>query len=79
MTENVPEASPKYVEVAKEYEEDVLVIGVPEAFTNFSLSGSYLRQASVYNPYFSAIIIVGTNSTGVPAPIAKKLTRLKPQ
>jgi hypothetical protein len=57
MTENVPEASPKYVEVAKEYEEDVLVIGVLEAFTNFSMSGSYLRQASVHNPYFSAIIM----------------------
>ena len=41
MTENVPEADPEYVEVAEKNEEDVLVIGVPEAFTNFSMSDSY--------------------------------------
>ena len=37
MTENVPWADPKYAEVAKEYEEEVLVVGVPEAITNFLL------------------------------------------
>jgi hypothetical protein len=57
MTENVSEADLKYAEVTKEYEEDVLVIGVSEAFTNFSMSGSYPRQALVHNPYFSAINI----------------------
>jgi len=57
MTENVPEADPEYAEVAEEYEEDVLIVGVPEAFTNFSISGSYPRQAPMHNPYFSAIIM----------------------
>jgi hypothetical protein len=42
--------------MADEYEEDVLVVGVAEAFTNFLMSGSYPRQATVHNPYFSAII-----------------------
>jgi len=41
MTENVPKIDPEYVEVAEKNEEDVLVIGVPEAFTNFLMSGSY--------------------------------------
>ena len=45
-----------YAEVAEKYEEDVLVAGVPEAFINFSMSGSNPRQAPVYNPYFLAII-----------------------
>jgi hypothetical protein len=31
------------------------------------------------DPQFSKFLVVGTNSTGVPAPIAKKLTRPKPQ
>jgi hypothetical protein len=57
MTENMPEADPKYGEVAEEYEEDVLVVGVPKAFTKFSMSSSYLRQAPVHNPYFSVIIM----------------------
>ena len=48
MTENVPEADPKYVEVAEEYEEDVLIASVPEAFTNFSMSGSYPTQAPMH-------------------------------
>jgi hypothetical protein len=34
MTENVPEADPEYTEVAKEYEKDVLVVGVPDVFSN---------------------------------------------
>jgi hypothetical protein len=38
------------VKVAEEYEEDVLVVGVLEAFTNFSMSSSYPRQAPVHNP-----------------------------
>jgi hypothetical protein len=50
MTESVPEAD-------LEYAEDVIVIGVSKAFTNFSLSGSYPRQAPVHNPYFSTLII----------------------
>jgi hypothetical protein len=45
MTENVPKADPEYAEMAEEYEEDVLIICVPEALTNFMLSGSYSRQA----------------------------------
>ena len=57
MTENVPEVDPEYVEVAEEYEEDVLIVGVPKACTNFSLSGSCLRQVPVHNHYFSALII----------------------
>ena len=43
MTVNVPEADPEYAEVAEEYEEDVLVVGVPKAFTNFPVFGSCLR------------------------------------
>jgi hypothetical protein len=43
MTKNVPEADTEYAEVAKEYEEDALVVGASEAFTNFSISGSYPR------------------------------------
>jgi hypothetical protein len=57
MTENVPKADPEYAEVAEEYEEDVLIVGVPKAFTNFPLFGSCLRQASVHNLYFSALIM----------------------
>ena len=44
MIENVSEADPKYAK-------DVLVVGVPEAFTN-SLLGSYPRQAPMHNPTF---------------------------
>ena len=51
------DADPEYAEVTKEYEDNVLVIGVPEAFTNFSMPGSYPRQAPMHNPYFSAIIM----------------------
>ena len=54
---NVPEPNMEYTEVDEEYEEDVLIVVVPEAFTNFSLSGSYPRQAPVHNPYFSALIM----------------------
>ena len=46
MIENVPEGDPEYAEVAKKYEEDVFVIGVPKAFTNFSMSSSYPRKPS---------------------------------
>jgi hypothetical protein len=56
MTENVWEADLEYVEEAEEYEEDVLVDGVPEAFTNSSMSGSYPRQAPVYNPTFQQLL-----------------------
>ena len=55
MTENVPEPDLEYAEVAEAYEEDVLIVGVPKAFTNFPLSGSCPRQAPVHNPYFSAL------------------------
>jgi hypothetical protein len=54
MTENMPEAN---LVVAEEYEEDVLIVGVPKAFTNFLLFGSCLRQAPMHNPYFSAVIM----------------------
>ena len=57
MTEIVSEADTEYTEVAEEYEEDVLVVGVPKAFTNFPLSGSFLRQTPVHSPYFSALIM----------------------
>ena len=50
MTENV-------TEVDSEYGEDVLVVGVPEAFTNSLLSSPYLRQALMHNPYFSVLIM----------------------
>jgi len=33
MTENVPEANTEYAEVAKAYEEDVLVVYVPESLS----------------------------------------------
>ena len=49
MTEIVSEADTEYTEVAEEYEEDVLVVGVPKAFTNFSMSSSYRRQTPVHN------------------------------
>jgi hypothetical protein len=45
MTENVPEADPKYAEVAE------VVVG------DFSMSDSYPRQAPVHSPYISAIIM----------------------
>jgi hypothetical protein len=44
MTENVPEADPEYAEEDEKYEEDVLVISVSEAFTNFLMFGSYPRK-----------------------------------
>jgi hypothetical protein len=50
MTENVPEADPTYVGVAEKYDEDVIVIGVPEAFTNFSMSGFYPRKPRCITP-----------------------------
>jgi hypothetical protein len=56
MIENIIEVDPEYAEVAEEYEEDILVIGFPEAFNNFPLSGSCPR-GPVHNPYFSAIIM----------------------
>ena len=52
MTENVLEADPEYAEVAEKYEEDVLVIGVPETFTNFLMSGSYPRKPQCIIPTF---------------------------
>jgi hypothetical protein len=58
MTENMSEADLKYVEVAKEYEEEVLVVDVSKAFTNFLLSSSCPRQAPVHNYYFSALIML---------------------
>jgi hypothetical protein len=45
VTEHVPKAGPEYVEVAEEYEEDVLVISVLQVFTKFSMSNSYPRQS----------------------------------
>jgi len=57
MTGNVPEANPEYAKVAEEHEEDVLVVGVSETFTNFSLSSSCLRQASVHNSNFLAVFV----------------------
>jgi hypothetical protein len=48
ITKNVSETNPKYVEVAEEYEKEV-VVGVPEAFTNFPLFSP--------NSYFSALIM----------------------
>jgi hypothetical protein len=51
MIENVPEANPAYVGVAEKYDEDV--IGVPEAFTNFLMSGFYPRKPRCITPYFS--------------------------
>ena len=56
MTDNVWEADQEYAEVAEKYEEDVLVAGVPEAFINFSMSGSNPRQAAVYNPTFQQLL-----------------------
>jgi hypothetical protein len=57
MTENLPEADLESAEMTEEYEEDVLVVGVPKTFTNFLMCGSYLRQALMHNLYFSAIIM----------------------
>ena len=44
LVRNMPEADSEYEEVAEKYEEDVLVIGVHEAFTNFSMSGFNPRK-----------------------------------
>ena len=44
LVRNMPEADSEYEEVAEKYEVDVLVIGVHEAFTNFSMSGFNLRK-----------------------------------
>jgi hypothetical protein len=49
MTENMTEAD-------SEYAKDVLVVGVPEAFTNSLLSGPCPRQARI-TPYYSALIM----------------------
>jgi hypothetical protein len=49
ITKNVSETNPKYAEVAEEYEKEVVVVGVPEAFTNFPLFN--------LNSYFSALIM----------------------
>jgi hypothetical protein len=57
MTENVLEADPKYAEVAEEYEEEVLIIGVLEAFTNFLSFSSRPMQAPLHNSYFLALIM----------------------
>jgi hypothetical protein len=51
MTENMPEVDPEYAEVVE------VIVGVSEAFTNFSTSNTYPRQTPMHNPYFSAIII----------------------
>ena len=37
VIENMPKTDPEFVKVAEKYEEDVLIIVVPEAFTNFPL------------------------------------------
>ena len=52
LVRNVPEADSEYEEVAEKYEEDVLVIGVHEAFTNFSMSSSYPRKPRSITPTF---------------------------
>jgi hypothetical protein len=51
MTENMPEVDPEYTEVVE------VIVGVSEAFTNFSMSNTYPRQTSMHNSYFSAVII----------------------
>jgi hypothetical protein len=56
MTENLSEADLESAEMT-EYEEDVIAVGVPKAFTNFLICGSYLRQALMHNLYFSEIIM----------------------
>jgi hypothetical protein len=56
MTEIMPDADTEYMEVAEEYEEDVLVVGVSKAFTNFLLSGSFLRQARCITPTFQHLL-----------------------
>jgi hypothetical protein len=48
---------PEYTEVPEEHKDDILVVGVPETFTIFPLSGSSLRQASEHNPYFLALFV----------------------
>ena len=58
MTENIPEADPKYAEVAEKYEEDVLVIGVPEFFTNFSMFGSHPRKPQCITPTFQYFFLL---------------------
>jgi hypothetical protein len=52
MTENVLEADSEYAEVAEKYEEDVLIIAVLKAFTNFLMSGSYPRKPRCITPTF---------------------------
>ena len=38
MTKNVPEVDPEYAEVAEDYEEDVLIVGVPKPSLTFRCS-----------------------------------------
>jgi hypothetical protein len=57
MSENVLEANLEYAEVAEEHKEDILIVGVPDTFTNFPLSSSCLRHASVHNPYFLTLFV----------------------
>jgi len=52
ITENL-----KYTEVAKEYEEEVLVVGVPKASTNFDRFLPKAEPAKVHNSYFSTFIM----------------------
>jgi hypothetical protein len=68
MTKNVPKADPEYVEVAEKSEENVLVIGVPEAFPNFLMSGSYPRKPWCITPYFSVLFSPVATHGHIPNP-----------
>ena len=57
MTENVSEADPKYAEVAKEYEEEVLVVDVPEGFTNFPLFNPVQGKPQYITPTFQHLFV----------------------
>jgi hypothetical protein len=63
MTENVPEADPEYTEVAKEYEKDVLVVGVPDVFSNRTFQcpvptqGKPGTQLLLFSNYYVCLLI----------------------
>jgi len=49
MTENM-------TEIDLEYAEDILIVNVPEAFTNSLLSSPCPRQAPMHNPTFQHLL-----------------------
>jgi hypothetical protein len=56
MTENVWEEDPEYAKVAEEYEENVLVAGVPEASLTFRCSVPTQGKHRCITPNFQQLL-----------------------